>query len=306
VPIGGTVTAAWAGIPAPTPDDRIHLNSLGGGGFLFDQLAAWPTDGAPGGTTTLTLPGTLKPGWYELRLLSPDAPGLLTIIARSEPFRVGAFADLAVIGIDTVPVRPAPNEPVAVTVTVQNEGTEAAGGFLVDFYEHRTTPPAPGVSGDFRCSIPGLSPGAAVVCTGTAVYPTAGTFSMWAQVDGGKAVAESSEGNNSLGPRAITVGAGGPRFHRGDPNSSGAIDISDVIAIFGFLFLGNETLSCKESADANNDGEIDISDGAYLLSWLFTGGPEPPAPGPTGPCGPDPDPPGSPADLGCEAYAHCD
>ncbi len=96
-----------------------------------------------------------------------------------------------------------------------------------------------------------------------------------------------------------------PTFHRGDPNSSGTTDISDGIAIFGFLFLGNPaTLSCKESADANNEGTIDISDGIYLLQWLFTGGPAPAAPGPTGvPCGLDPDPTGSPGDLGCESYS---
>jgi ELWxxDGT repeat protein len=98
-----------------------------------------------------------------------------------------------------------------------------------------------------------------------------------------------------------------PRFHRGDPDSSGTIDISDGITIFGFLFLGNPaTLSCKESADANNDGRIDISDGIYLLNWLFIGGPAPAAPGPTGmPCGFDPDPPGSPGDLGCGSYDPC-
>ncbi|MBI4601998.1 MAG: hypothetical protein HY721_08560 [Planctomycetes bacterium] len=96
-------------------------------------------------------------------------------------------------------------------------------------------------------------------------------------------------------------------FHRGDPNDSGTVDISDGVTIFGFLFLGNPgALSCNESADANNDGKVDISDGIYLLSWLFTGGPPPAAPGPTGlPCGLDPDPPGSPEDLGCGGYAHC-
>jgi hypothetical protein len=97
------------------------------------------------------------------------------------------------------------------------------------------------------------------------------------------------------------------RFHRGDPNSSGTTDISDGIAIFGYLFLGNPaTLTCLESADANNDGTIDISDGIYLLNWLFVGGPEPAAPGPTGaPCGFDPDPPSSPGDLRCEGYSSC-
>ena len=96
-------------------------------------------------------------------------------------------------------------------------------------------------------------------------------------------------------------------FHRGDPNSSGTIDISDSVAVFGYLFLGDpQTLSCNESADANNDGAIDISDGIYLLSWLFAGGMGPADPGPTeASCGQDPDPPGSPGDLGCEAYIPC-
>jgi parallel beta-helix repeat protein len=98
-----------------------------------------------------------------------------------------------------------------------------------------------------------------------------------------------------------------PQFHRGDPNSSGTTDISDGFSVFGHLFGGNPaSLTCAESADSNNDGTIDISDGIYLLSWLFIGGPEPAGPGPTGmPCGFDPDPPGSPGDLGCESYDHC-
>jgi hypothetical protein len=92
------------------------------------------------------------------------------------------------------------------------------------------------------------------------------------------------------------------RFHRGDPNDDGTTDIWDGITTFGFVFLGDPpVLSCKESADANNDGSIDISDGIYLLEWLFLGGVELPAPGSTKePCGLDPDPPGSPGDLGCE------
>ena len=97
------------------------------------------------------------------------------------------------------------------------------------------------------------------------------------------------------------------RFHRADPNSSGTTDISDGIAIFGYLFLGNPaTLTCLESADTNNDATIDISDGIAILQYLFGGGPAPAAPGPAEePCGPDLDPPGSAGDLGCEGYQAC-
>lgn len=105
----------------------------------------------------------------------------------------------------------------------------------------------------------------------------------------------------------VSLGPPPGAFHRGDPNLSGTIDLSDSITIFGYLFLGNPTsLSCIEAADAGNDGQIDISDGVYILSWLFTGGPQPAPPGPTtSPCGFDPDPPGSAGDLGCETYDAC-
>jgi hypothetical protein len=95
-------------------------------------------------------------------------------------------------------------------------------------------------------------------------------------------------------------------FHRGDPDSSGAADISDGIVIFDLLFFGGRGPSCKESSDVNNDGVINLSDGIHRLHWLFLGGPEPPPPGPpAAPCGMDPDPPASPGDLGCGAYAAC-
>lgn len=93
-------------------------------------------------------------------------------------------------------------------------------------------------------------------------------------------------------------------FHRGDSNTDGVVDLSDAVAIFGFLFLGKSSPSCLEAANANNDVKVDISDGVYLLSFLFSGGPAPPSPGPPpGACGDDP--PGATATLGCESYDRC-
>jgi ELWxxDGT repeat protein len=106
---------------------------------------------------------------------------------------------------------------------------------------------------------------------------------------------------------ALQITDSGLPFRRGDANADGATDISDSVASFGYLFLGDPpTIPCKESADANNDGTIDISDGIYFLEWLFLGKAEPPAPGPTkASCGFDPDPPGSQGDLGCVEYPPC-
>ena len=95
-------------------------------------------------------------------------------------------------------------------------------------------------------------------------------------------------------------------FHRGDPNRSGELDLSDAIFVFLYLFAGGSEPSCLESADANNDGDINITDGVSILDFLFSGGAPISNPGPPGvPCGLDPDAPGSTLDLGCDAYDRC-
>ena len=105
---------------------------------------------------------------------------------------------------------------------------------------------------------------------------------------------------------ANAPGGGRPRFHRGDPNDDGQLNITDGIFVLNFLFLGGPEPTCAESADANNDGGVNITDGIFLLNFLFLGGPAPAAPGPPEEaCGEDPDAAGSPGDLGCASYTKC-
>lgn len=98
-------------------------------------------------------------------------------------------------------------------------------------------------------------------------------------------------------------------FYRGDPNESGASDISDAIRILEVLFVGGHDIGCMESADVNDDGSVDLADSTHLLRWLFgadaaAAPPAPPgAPGEGAECGVDPE--DSPADLGCVSYASC-
>jgi hypothetical protein len=95
-------------------------------------------------------------------------------------------------------------------------------------------------------------------------------------------------------------------FHRADPDSSGATDLADAVAILNFLFRRGAAPACAESADSNDDGQIDLSDALRILFYLF-GGPSPPQPGPPGsPCGAGRDAPGSAGDLGCDAYGPCE
>ncbi len=96
-------------------------------------------------------------------------------------------------------------------------------------------------------------------------------------------------------------------FHRGDPNGDGALDISDSLFLLGFLFVGREGPTCRDSADADDDGELSITDAIFMLLYLFIDGEPPPAPGPPGhPCGVDSAAPELPVTMGCVAYSECD
>ena len=92
-------------------------------------------------------------------------------------------------------------------------------------------------------------------------------------------------------------------FHRGDPNDTGTIDLTDGILILNFLFTGGVAPTCSDAADVNDSGTIDLTDGVGIFNFLFLGGLPPADPGPlTQPCGPDP----SDSDpFDCESYTHC-
>ncbi len=91
-----------------------------------------------------------------------------------------------------------------------------------------------------------------------------------------------------------------PRFRRGDANADTRVDISDPVAILGYLFVGSFDPSCLESADADDSARVDIADAIYLLNFLFGRGQRPPEP--TSGCGIDP----TPSTLGCEAFPPCE
>ena len=114
VAAGGTLSALWAGIPIPTTDDTLQLYALGSSLTPFGELASWwPTTGTGGGNLSLLLPAGLPPGWYELRLLSPDPnfSNLPTVIARSEPIRVATPTTSQPTTTTTTPANTTTTEP---------------------------------------------------------------------------------------------------------------------------------------------------------------------------------------------------
>ena len=75
-------------------------------------------------------------------------------------------------------------------------------------------------------------------------------------------------------------GSKGPVFVRAEIQGDGLVDISDVIFLLIYIFLGGEEPECMDSADVDDTGVIDISDPIYLIAHLFLGGAAPPAPFP--------------------------
>jgi hypothetical protein len=89
------------------------------------------------------------------------------------------------------------------------------------------------------------------------------------------------------------------RFLRGNPNGDVAVDLADVIFCVEYLFQGGPGRLCLKALDANDDGILDVSDPIALLGYLFLGQREPPPPFES--CGIDP----TADELTCESYGPC-
>jgi len=97
--------------------------------------------------------------------------------------------------------------------------------------------------------------------------------------------------------------AGKTKFHRGDFDETGQLDVTDAINILNYLFLAGVAPSCLESADADDSGQVDVTDAIVVLNFLFLAGEALPNPGPPpAACGEDRA--GSP-DVGCAAFSGC-
>ncbi len=115
VSAGGSVTATWSGIAAPTPTDWIGLYAPGAPDTAF---LAWtyvsctqtPSSAQAAGACSFVIPTGLVPGVYELRLLANDVftrlatTGVLTVLTATPAtaLTVGAAMVTAGGGVDVV------------------------------------------------------------------------------------------------------------------------------------------------------------------------------------------------------------
>jgi hypothetical protein len=89
------------------------------------------------------------------------------------------------------------------------------------------------------------------------------------------------------------------QFQRGDTNSDGNLELTDVIFLLEYLFRRGEVPSCRKAADANDDGRLDIVDPIGILKYLFRNAA--PLPEPFEECGLDI----TDDTLGCSASPTC-
>lgn len=87
---GGTVTATWSGIAAPTAGDWIGLYVPGTANqsylaWMYVGCSQWPGTPRAAGTCTFSIPVGLAPRSYELRLLGNSG---YTTLATSNGFTV--------------------------------------------------------------------------------------------------------------------------------------------------------------------------------------------------------------------------
>jgi len=61
----------------------------------------------------------------------------------------------------------------------------------------------------------------------------------------------------------------------GDANGDRMIDITDIVYLMNYLFVGGPAPETLATGDANCDGVVDDADVVYLINYLFTGGPLP-------------------------------
>jgi FlgD Ig-like domain/CARDB len=117
------------------------------------------------------------------------------------------YPDLIVQSVTVTPPSPTVSTTADVSVTIKNQGTVATDlVFPTDFYNHRSSAPTVGQTGDATHSTTiVLNPGTTETFHFFPTSAVAATWSSWVQVDRSDIIEENAnEGNNVHGPIAIT------------------------------------------------------------------------------------------------------
>jgi hypothetical protein len=78
-------------------------------------------------------------------------------------------------------------------------------------------------------------------------------------------------------------------FIRGDVDTNGTVNLTDVIIALNYLFRGGASPMCEDAADADDSGQVNVTDAIATLLSLFRGAGPLPAPYPESGFDPTPD-----------------
>jgi subtilase family serine protease len=164
------------------------------------------------GASSVTVPSTLPPGLYVLLACAddgqavPESDETNNCRAAQRPVEVKPLPDLEQTAVSEPPARMPPGGSFAVSDTVRNAGTAAAGASTTRYYLSKNTRKDAGdiLLGGGRL-VPPLEPGAQSAETGTLVRVPAGTepglYFLVACADDANAVREGDESNNCRASR---------------------------------------------------------------------------------------------------------
>jgi hypothetical protein len=66
------------------------------------------------------------------------------------------------------------------------------------------------------------------------------------------------------------------QFLCGDVNKDGLVNVTDVVYLINYLFIGGPApIPILQVGDVNQDEEVNVTDVVYLINYLFIGGPAP-------------------------------
>jgi hypothetical protein len=109
-------------------------------------------------------------------------------------------------------------------------------------------------------------------------YPGGGQFGLMTVRDTGDSVHVEWSGRNYQDQEIVAYSfsySGLLDYVCGDANTSGVVDIDDVVYIIGYIFAAGPSPNPIESADVDCSGSVDIDDIMYLVNYIFGGGSEP-------------------------------
>lgn len=194
---------------------------------LWKNTSSLPTSAA--GSDVETLVDPLAPGVDNARTLqfdlTYDSPGNYFVWAVIDATNavseftkennsysmivpvVASSPDLIIESIVPDADAPAAGQHFSVTVTVKNQGRQAAGAFNVAMFKNTAAAPTSAAGSDADMPVASLAAGGTAILVFDAVYDVAGDYTFWVLADSARVVTQSDAANDAASV-IFTIGGG--------------------------------------------------------------------------------------------------